>query len=227
MFDRLELVVGKDILKKISNVNILIVGVGGVGCICLESLVRSGFINITIIDMDKFEKSNLNRQLFSNSNNLDLYKVDEAFKRVSSINPNVNLTKFNIFLDESNISLLDLSKYDYVLDCCDSVSTKVLLMKLSKVYNYKIISSMGVGNRIDPTKLLICDIFKTKNDPLAKKVRNILKKNNIKLKIPVVCSLELPIKSGNIVGSSFFVPNAAGILMANYVFNDIIKNKVL
>ena len=118
---------------------------------------------------------------------------------------------------------IDFEKFDYVLDCCDTVTTKFLLIKKCNEYNVKLISSMGTGNRLDPTKIVIKDIWKTNNDPLAKAMRKILRDNGIKAKIPVVTSDELPIKTGvREVGSVVFVPNVAGFCMASWLFSDII-----
>ena len=119
-------------------------------------------------------------------------------------------------------SNIDLSKFDYVLDCCDSVNTKILLIEKCKEYNVKLITAMGTGNRLDPSKLIITDIWKTNYDPLAKKIRSILRKKKIDYKIKVVTSTEIPRKSKEGVGSLAFVPNCAGFFMASFVINDII-----
>ena len=127
-----------------------------------------------------------------------------------------------MFLDESNINDIDFALYDYVLDCCDSVNTKVLLIEKCKEYDVRLITSMGTGNRLDPSKLVITDIWKTNYDPLAKKIRSILRKKMINYKIRVVTSTEIPCISKEGVGSFVFVPNCAGFFMASFVINDII-----
>lgn len=224
MFERQNLIIDNEIMNTINKTNILLVGVGGVGCSCLEALVRLGYSNITIIDNDTFEESNLNRQLYSNINNIGHIKVLEAQKRAESINPNILLKTYQIFLDESNIDKIDINKYDYIIDACDSVNTKLLLIKYSLKYNIPIISSMGTGNRIDPTKLTITNIWNTNNDPLAKKMRKLLKDNHIPNKIPVVSSTELPIKTNTTtIGSCYLVPNTAGILLASFILNNTLK----
>ena len=130
-----------------------------------------------------------------------------------------------MFLNETNFNEIDINKYDYVLDCCDTVTTKYLLIKMCNENNIKLISSMGTGNRIDPTKITIMDIWKTNNDPLAKAMRKILRDNNIKCKVPVVTSTEIPIKTHQkTVGSISLVPNVAGFFVASWVFNDIINS---
>ncbi len=222
MFERMERILTDYEIDKIKKLNVLIVGLGGVGGACFEGLVRSGVGNITVIDSDVFEVSNLNRQLLSSINNIGCYKVLEAKKRAKSINPDILIDLKQMFLDGSNIDEIEYAKFDYIIDCCDSVPTKILLIEKAIENNIKIISSMGTGNRVDPSKLLITDIWKTNNDPLAKKIRYELRKRGIKNKIKVLTSNEIPKKSGSVVGSTAFVPNCAGFFMASYVINDII-----
>lgn len=226
MFDRLSLLIDDDILNDIKNTHVLLVGVGGVGGACLEALVRLGIGYITIIDNDVFDYSNLNRQILSNCSNIGVSKVKEAKLRALSINPDIFVYDMSLFLNEANIDEIDFNSFDYIIDCCDTMSTKYLLIKKSLEYNKVIISSMGTGNRLDPTKLEITDIWKTSYDPVAKAIRNILRKNNIKAKIPVVCSKEVPIKlHSRTPGSTSLVPNVAGFYLASFVFNDIINRK--
>ena len=224
MYERLELIYTKEQLNKIKNTNILLVGVGGVGGSTLEALIRSGIQHITVIDKDTFEESNLNRQILSTKNNIGKSKVLEAQIRGLSINPHIDIKTYEMFLNESNINeIQDISKYDYIIDCCDTPNTKLLLIQTSIKYNIKIISSMGTGFRNDPSKLYITNIWNTEYDPLAKKMRKLLKENKINKKIPVLTSKEIPINKGKTIGSSYFVPNTAGIFIANYIFNDIIN----
>ena len=222
MFERSLRILSLEQLDKIKNLNVLIVGLGGVGGAAFEALVRSGVGRITVIDADVFDSSNLNRQLLSNVNNISCNKVLEASIRAKSINPDILVDCKKMFLDESNINDIDFALYDYVLDCCDSVNTKVLLIEKCKEYDVKLITSMGTGNRLDPSKLVITDIWKTNYDPLAKKIRSILRKKMINYKIRVVTSTEIPCKSKEGVGSFVFVPNCAGFFMASFVINDII-----
>ena len=224
MLERLELILDKDKIDKFSNSNILLVGVGGVGGACLEALVRLGLKNITIIDSDNFEKSSLNRQILSNLNNIGKSKVKEAVLRAKSINSSINIKGLEMFLNEANIDEINYKEYDFIIDCCDTITTKLLLIKKALENNIKIISSMGTGNRFDPSKVKIIDIAKTNNDPLAKVMRKLLRENNIKAKIPVVSSKEIPIKiQSRKPGSSSLVPNVAGFYIASYVFNGIIQ----
>lgn len=215
--------IGVENLNKISNKKILIVGIGGVGSFVFESLIRSGIKNITIIDNDKFDETNLNRQLYALKSTINMPKVNVAINRAKDILSDININGINIFLDESNINTLD-NDYDYIIDACDTVTTKVLLIDFAYKNNIKIISCMGTGNRLDPSKLSICKLNKTYNDPLAKAVRQILRKNNYNYNPVVVFSSELPQKNQNRTPSSMiFVPSSAGILISSYVINDIIK----
>ncbi len=224
MLERLKLLISNENIDKIKNSKIIIIGIGGVGGSCLEGLVRTGFENITIVDNDIIDESNLNRQIITNSHNIGQYKCDIAEKRAKDINPNINITKKIQFIDETNITDLKLENYDYIIDTQDTTNTKILLIKESIRLNKKIISSMGTGNRIDPSKLTITNIWKTNNDPLAKKIRNLLRKERITAKIPVISSTELPIKTNSkTVGSTAFVPNSAGLLIASYIFQNTIK----
>lgn len=222
MLERMELLVNEDVINKLKNIKVLIVGIGGVGGACFEALVRLGVTNITVVDNDSFSLSNLNRQLLSNINNIGELKVNEAVLRAKSINPDILVEPRNMFVNEANINELNIRQYDYVFDCCDTVTTKYLLIKKCIDNDVKIISSMGTGNRLDPTKIVIKDIWKTENDPLAKAMRKILRDNDMKCKVPVVTSLELPIKTGsNVVCSVSLVPNVAGFYMASWLFSDI------
>lgn len=217
--ERLESLVGLDVLKKIKNLNILIVGIGGVGGYTLESLVRCGVENITIIDYDKVDSSNLNRQIISNLNNIGQLKVDVARKRYTNINDKLNLKTMSIFLDKDNIDSINICQFDYVVDACDSVLTKALLMGVCVSKNIKIISSMGTAKKMDATKLSITTLDKTNYDKLAKKLRSVVPKN-IQRKIKVVSSTE-QVKDINVLGSNSFVPATSGLLITNYIINDV------
>lgn len=217
--ERLESLVGLDVLERIKNLNILIVGIGGVGGYTLESLVRCGVENITIIDYDKVDSSNLNRQIISNLNNIGQLKVDVARKRYTNINDKLNLKTMSIFLDKDNIDSINMCQFDYVVDACDSVETKALLMGVCASKNIKIISSMGTAKKMDATKLSITTLDKTNYDKLAKKLRSVVPKN-IQRKIKVVSSTE-QVKDINVLGSNSFVPATSGLLITNYIINDV------
>lgn len=224
MFDRIEKLIGREKLALIKTKTVLLVGLGGVGGSALETLVRSGIGNIIIVDFDKVDISNLNRQVITFLDNIGEKKIDAAYDFCKSINKDCNIIKYDMFLDKDNIKeLFDNHDIDYVIDACDSIKTKQNLILESKKRNIKIISCMGTGNKLDPTKLEIVDISKTVNDPLAKVMRRWAKDNRIKGKVMVVSSTEVPINKGKEIATMSFVPNTAGILLANYIITDIIK----
>jgi len=222
MFERTISLIGEDNFNKIQEKTILIVGLGGVGGYTTESLVRSGIKNIILIDHDNIDITNLNRQIISTSNNVGASKVDEFKKRILEINPNCNVITYQIFLDRTNYTILDNYKIDYIVDCCDSVETKKLLIDYSLDKQIKLISCMGTANKLDSTKLEITDIRKTPYDPLAKILRKYVLDKKINNKIMVVSSTEMPVKNPNL-SSMIFVPATAGILCANYIIKEIIK----
>ncbi len=222
MFDRLELLIGKENIEKISKINVLIVGIGGVGGTALEALVRSGVKNITIIDKDVFSESNLNRQILSTRDSIGLYKVDVGIDRCKSINPDVNIKGLKINLDEENIN--ELGNFDYVIDACDDINAKLALMEYSSRNNIKLISSMGTGKRLNPSNVIITRLDKTSNDPLAKKMRYEARKRGLKLNVPVVCSKEEPINKDRVIASSIFVPSTAGLMLAYYIIEKVIND---
>ncbi len=223
-FSRMFKLISEEDFKKIQNTKILLVGIGGVGGSCLENLVRCGFTNITIVDNDIVDITNLNRQIISLHSNISLKKVEVAKKRMLDINPLVNINILDKFLLKEDIINLD-TDFNYIIDCCDTLTTKLELVLFANKYNINIISSCGTGNRMDPTKLIITDIYKTNNDPLAKRFRKVLRDNNIK-KLTVVCSSEIPKKTNDVVGSISMVPNTAGCYLAYYVFNNTLKPNI-
>lgn len=225
MFDRLLKLISKEELESISNKWILLVGVGGVGGYTLESLVRSGFKHISIVDGDVIGLSNLNRQIIAKMDNLGYSKVLEAKKRMTSINPDVNIEVIDKFLTVDNMHEYIKEDYDYIIDACDDVKIKIELIKYAKEKDIPIIVSLGTGRKMNPSLLEVTSLNKTFNDPLAKKLRYELKKQDISLNIPVVFSREEAIDTEGCVGSAIFVPSVAGILMANVVFEYFINEK--
>ena len=225
MFERLELLIGKESLEEIKNSKILIVGIGGVGGSVATSLVRSGVQNIVLIDFDIVDITNINRQIVAYHSTIGLKKVDVIKKILLDINPSLIVKTYDIFLNKDNIkTILDEEKPTYIIDACDSKETKksIILEAISR--KIKFISSMGTGNKMNPSDLEIIDIRKTVNDPLARIFRKWVKDNKIKSKITVLSSRELPIKTGNIVSSNSFVPTSAGLLITSYVIKDIIND---
>ena len=224
MFERLIGLIGEEKLKEIERKKVLLIGVGGVGSYALEALIRNGFYDITIVDFDIIDLSNLNRQLITDSTNIGKYKVDEAKKRALLINPNINIQAINEKLNKENLRNLLNQNFDYIIDACDTLDVKFALMENSIHYSYKLISSMGTAKKIDPTKLEITTLDKTNNDPIARLLRNKVRKAHINKKIYVVSSTEVP-KQINMLGTANLVPSVAGLLCVSFIFNDIIKNK--
>ena len=223
-FDRLKMIIDDNKLSEIQNKNMLIIGIGGVGGSSLESLVRFGIKNITIIDNDIVDETNLNRQIISLHSNIGEKKVDVAKLRALDIYPEINIKAFDLFLDKSNIDML--KDFDYIIDACDTVTTKLEIIKYCQNNNINLITCLGTGNRFDPTKLEITTLNKTHSDPLAKVLRKLVKDNNLSDKLNVVWSSELPIKTKERTpGSNSLVPNVAGIYLASYIINDIL-NKI-
>lgn len=223
MFDRLIPLIGNDNLNLIKRARILLVGIGGVGGFALEALVRTGFKNITIVDGDIIDTTNLNRQIITTKNNINQKKVTEALNRYNIINSDNNIKVIDVFLTKGNFNKYINNNYDYIIDACDDANVKVELIRYAQKNNIKIISALGTGKKLNASNLKITTLNKTENDPLAKKLRYLLRKENLDLKVPVVFSNENCIDTKNLIGSCIFVPAVAGIYLANYVFLDIIK----
>ena len=222
---RFELLVENKNIKKISDTKVLVLGLGGVGSYALEAIVRSGIGNVVIVDYDKIDITNLNRQLMTNHNNIGLLKTEVWKERIKSINSSCNIEIIDEKLTKDSVK--DLFKYniDYVIDACDTLEVKKELIVECHKNKVKLISSMGTGNKFDPSRLKIMDIRKTSYDPLAKSIRKFVADNKINYKVNVVCSDELPLKVSNPIGSTAFVPATSGLLCASFVINDIIKEK--
>ena len=222
MFERLITLIGEDNVNKLKKANVLIVGLGGVGGYALETLVRSGIYNLTIVDGDIVELSNLNRQIISKMDVIGRPKALVAQARTLEINPDVNLKVINQFISEDNFSLLNIDSFDYVIDACDDLNLKMLLIKNAD--KYKLISSMGTANKMDMTRFKITTIDKTSYDPLAKIIRKKIKEEKIRTKFKVVSSDEKVMKNGTKLGTIAYMPAVSGLLCASYVINDIIDN---
>ena len=221
--DRTRLLINQNNLDKLSKIKVLVVGIGGVGSIVPISLVRSGVKNITIIDKDKVDDSNLNRQIAYNFNDIGTLKSVALKKHLLEIRSDINVTE--IHDDIKNISSLN-DKFDYVVDCIDDIKGKIHLIEYAFKNNIKIISSLGMGNRFDPTKVKITKLNKTTTDPLARKLRYELKKRNVDISlINVSFSEELPIIKDRVISSMIFTPNASGLALASYIIKDVIKEE--
>ena len=231
-FSRLELLLGKDALDKLATKNVIVFGLGGVGGNVCDALVRSGIKNITIVDNDVVAITNINRQLIANLNTVGKVKVDVMEEHLKSINKEVNVTKKQIFFLPDNKEKIDFKKYDYVVDAIDTVSAKIEIIKICKSLQIPIISALGCGNKLDPTKLEVADLSKTSYDPLAKVLRRELRKYGIN-HLKVIYSKENPIEikgeieeetsKKRIPGSSAFVPPVAGIIIASEVIKDLLN----
>jgi len=223
MFERLELIVGKDNLKKIKSKKVLVIGLGGVGGILCEALVRNGVENIVIIDNDKVDITNKNRQIIALDSTLGKKKTEVLKNRLLDINSNCNIKTIDDFITKDNLDILFENDLDYVIDACDTVETKILLIEECIKRNINILSSMGMGKKINPYKLKIMDIRKTSYDKLAKVIRKRLRDDGINQKIMVLSSDETPISTEGNIGSYSIVTSIAGLLMADYIIKDIIK----
>lgn len=226
MFDRTIALIGKDNLDKIKNSSILIIGAGGVGGYAIEALIRSGIENITLVDYDKIDISNINRQIIAKESNIGKSKVEEWKKRILEINSNVNVTIIKEKITKDNIDILFNKKYNYIIDACDTVIVKKILIKKCKEKDIKLLTICGMGKKINPSLVKICDIKDTEYDPIAKELRKYIRDNHIKGKIPCIFSNEKPITNDKkIIASMTPVPAVAGIYAAYYIINNIIQEK--
>ena len=221
--DRFANLIGNDKLSVIRNARVLVIGIGGVGGYTVESLARSGVGYIHIVDYDKVDDTNVNRQIIALNSTVGQNKVEVMKNRIKDINPSIEVVATNIFVNESNIEDF-IKDVDFVVDACDTVATKLALILACKKFNIPFISCMGTGNKMDPTRLKIMDIRKTSYDPLAKKMRKFVKDNKVKGKVMVICSDEPKYSEVSTpIPSNAFVPAIAGLLATSYVINEIIK----
>lgn len=221
MLSRIRLML-QDKVDLLKDKTVAIFGVGGVGGYTLEALIRSGIDNIDIYDFDTIDISNINRQVIAVSETVGKSKVDEWVKRAKLINPKININGINMFVDSDSIESIDFSKYNYVVDAIDTVTSKMLLIKKCNELNIPIISSMGTGNKLHPEMLEITDIKKTTVCPLARVIRKKCKEEHIK-SLMVIYSKEEPKKTNtHKPGSTIFVPSVAGIMIAGWIFRQIV-----
>lgn len=245
-FSRTQLVFGKEAMDRLKGSRVAVFGVGGVGGYTVEALARSGVGAIDIIDDDKVCLTNINRQIIATTKTVGKYKVDVAKERIEEINPDCKVTAFRTFYMPETADQFDFTKYDYVVDAIDTVTGKIALIENAKKAGTPIISSMGAGNKVDPTAFEVADIYKTSVCPLARVMRYELKCRGIK-KLKVVYSKEKPIPSiadedpngengclskadkvpgkRQVPGSTAFVPSVAGLIIAGEVIKDIIGYK--
>ena len=224
-FARTSLLIGEDNLNKLINSKVIVFGVGGVGSYVVESLVRSGIGNISIVDFDVVDITNINRQIIALHSTIGKKKVEVMKERILDINPNINITIYDTFVSCETIDNFNMANYDYVIDCIDNVTGKLLIIENCIKNNIKVISSLGTANKLDPSKLILTDISKTNTCPLAKVMRLELRKRGIN-HLNVLFSNELPIKNdSNILGSISFVPSTGGLLISSKVIKDLINEK--
>lgn len=231
-FSRTELLLGEEAMDKLARSHVAVFGVGGVGGYTVEALVRSGVGSIDIIDNDTVSLTNLNRQIIALHSTVGKYKVDVMADRIRDINPDCQVKAFRTFYTPETAEEFDFSSYDYVVDAIDTVKGKIGLVMQAKEAGTPIISSMGAGNKLDPTAFQVSDISKTSVCPLAKVMRCELRKKGVN-HLKVVYSQEQPLTPGKsdesvqgrrqIPGSTAFVPSAVGLIIAGEVIKDIIK----
>lgn len=222
-FERTSLLIGEENIQKLNNSNVIVFGVGGVGSYVVEALVRSGIGNLSIVDFDIVDETNINRQIIALHSTIGKKKVEVAKERIIDINPNINLEVFDTFVSPDTINTFDFSKYDYVVDAIDNVTGKLLIIQKAIEANVPIICSLGTANKLDPSKLILTDISKTHTCPLAKVVRTKLRQFGIN-HLDVLFSSEEPIKTNsNTLGSMPYVPSIGGLLIASHIIKNLIK----
>lgn len=232
-FSRTELLLGKEAMEKLNKSHVAVFGIGGVGGYTAEALARTGIGKLTLIDNDTVSISNINRQIIASHSTVGKYKVDVAKERFTDINPDIIIETHKTFFTPENSDEFDFSDFDYVVDAIDTVSGKIEIVLKCNETKTPVISSMGAGNKLDPTAFEVSDLYKTSVCPLAKVMRRELKKRNIK-KLKVVYSKEEPITPKGkceeeiqgrrqIPGSTAFVPSTVGLIIAGEVVKDLIK----
>ena len=237
-FSRTQLMFGADGIEKLAGSRVAVFGIGGVGGYTVEALARSGVGALDLIDDDKVSVSNINRQIIALNSTVGRYKVEAARERVLDINPDCKVTVHRTFFMPETAGQFDFSQYDYVVDAIDTVTGKIAIIMQAKAAGVPVISSMGAGNKLDPTAFRVADIYKTSVCPLAKVIRREMKKRGVK-KLKVVYSEELPMKSLGeqdteetsdqrsgkpkrfVPGSNAFVPSVVGLIIAGEVIKDL------
>lgn len=230
-FSRTQLLLGEEAMKKLSDARVAVFGIGGVGGYTAEALARSGVGALDLIDNDTVSITNLNRQIIALHSTLGKYKVDVMKERILDINPNASVKTYRCFYLPESRDEFDFSAYNYVVDAVDTVSAKIDLVLKAQESGTRIISSMGAGNKLDPTAFEIADIFSTSVCPLARVMRTELKKKGIN-RLKVVYSKEKPLSSSekpagsrrSVPGSTAFVPSVVGLIIASEVIKDLIEN---
>lgn len=229
---RTEMLLGTEGVERLMSARVAVFGVGGVGGYVVEALARAGVGSFDLIDSDRVAISNINRQIIATHETIGMYKTEAMRDRIHSINPEAGVVCHNIFFDDSTKDDFDFSQYDYVVDAIDSLSAKIELIAMAKAAGVEIISAMGAGNKLDPTRFEVADISKTSVCPLARAVRVALRKRGIN-HLKVVYSREDPaiipeVSDGErrrVPGSISFVPSAMGLIIAGEVIKDLALEK--
>lgn len=223
--ERSALLLGNEALEILKNKTVLVVGIGGVGSFCVEALARTGIGHLILVDKDKVESSNINRQLLATMETIDQVKVAVMKKRIQTLNPEYKVDMYDCFYDCSMDEKIFSQKIDFVIDCIDSIKSKQDLAMACIQRDIPFLSSMGTARRLDPSKLEIMELEKTSYDPIAKRMRNWKRKNKIRNKIWVVCSTEppRPVEAGKPLPSMIFVPASAGLLLASECVKKLIN----
>ena len=221
-FSRTEALLGEQAMEKLKKARVAVFGIGGVGGHVVEALVRSGVGAVDIVDSDKVCLSNLNRQIIATESSIGKYKVDVMKERILDINPEAVVNVHKCFYLPEMKDEFDFSQYSYVVDAVDTVTAKIQLVMEAAEACVPIISSMGAGNKLDPTAFQVADIYKTSVCPLAKVMRRELKKRGIK-KLKVVYSKEQPVVKNAVPASVAFVPSVVGLIIAGEVIKDLVK----
>lgn len=219
--DRTVRLIGEEAAERLKRARVAVFGVGGVGSFAAEALVRAGVGTLLFVDGDCVEETNLNRQLIATRETLGMPKAEAARARALSINPDANVVALSLFYDEATADRIDLSQYDFVADCIDSVPSKLLLIERAKNAGCRVVCAMGAGNKLDPTAFEVADIEKTTVCPLARTVRQQLRKRGVR-GVKAVFSRELPYRTApGAPGSISFVPGAAGLALAGEILREI------
>lgn len=225
IFSRTEMLIGADSVKTLKTKKVIVFGVGGVGSAAVEALARAGVGSISLVDNDTVNVTNINRQLIATHSTVGRPKTEVAKERVLDINPNAEVTCFNLFFTPENAGNINLEDYDYIIDAVDTVTAKIHIICEAERLGVPVISSMGTGNKLDPSAFTVADIYKTSVCPLARVMRTELKKRGVK-KLKVVYSEEQPQRAGNRTPASIsFVPPVAGFIAAGEVIKDLIKDE--
>jgi len=223
MYSRTELLIGSKAMEKLKSSKVLVVGLGGVGGYIVEALARAGVSCLGLCDFDVCDVTNLNRQILAQSSKIGQKKTELAKERVLSINPNCNIKTFDSRLDSNRLTELNLEEWDFVADAIDDTKAKIALICECNKKNIPIICSMGTGNKLDPFLYKIVPIEKTEGDPLARSIRKQLKELGIK-GIPVLYSSESPVaETKDVIPSISYMPAVAGLEIASYIIQKIIK----